>query len=460
MNKRLFVGQLLIVSCLLFVACFLLLTNKAEAKVLLPNGAGTYSNWLNNGGGVGTFDKVNEYPNNDGDTAFNNVSTEGTAQSYNFQDNSDSGSIRGIRAVAYAKINGTNPEYLRLFLYNSANGIADAPDACTTINNSLYTQCSYYWSAKPSAWGGGGWSVSDLTGLQAGFRTEANGTWDNDEHRVTQFYLDVDFKTETKKAKYYVEQQLVAVNGVSDNSFTFGIADPIDAVQSAFIEIGGIAQPVGNVSLEVKVDDSASTPAPGSYDKTYVINATGRPTSFKINHDVTDYLKQFVNSAGSYTRYLHLKTDNNIYLLRAKLIITYTYIIPPAVAGAYRAKAELTSAVFDTGVTEGVAYNSVMWKGSLGSPNQGKVRIKIATSNSDAGPWTYIGPASGCSGSDGGDSDWFVIAPDTPTEIKCFSSHNNKQFFRYKIQLCSASGCDVSGNGNPEVTDVIISWSP
>ena len=165
--------------------------------------------------------------------------------------------------------------------------------------------------------------------------------------------------------------------------------------------------------------------------------------------DVTDYFKQFVNSSGSYTRYLHFKTDNNIYLLHAKLVITYTYIVPPAVAGAYRAKAELTSAVFDTGVADGVAYNSVMWKGTL---NSGKVRFQIATSDTET-VTDFVGP--NCT-----NGTWYDIDTNAPTEIKCFSVHNNKRYFKYKIQLCSASGCDVSGNGNPEVTDVIISWSP
>lgn len=258
-------------------------------------------------------------------------------------------------------------------------------------------------------------------------------------------------------------QKLVEVNGTSDNDFSFAIADPIDEVRSAFIEIGGVAQPIANVNLDVKVDESASTP--GAYDKTYAINASGRPTSFKIIHDVTDYFKQFVNSSGSYTRYLHLKTNNNIYLLHAKLVITYTYIIPPTVAGEYRAKAELTSSVFDTG-SEGAAYNSITWKGSQ---NAGKVRFQLATSecpNAETNPpscttpgsWNFIG------GENCDSSSWYDVNADAPTEspaeIKCFSNHNNKRYFRYKIQLCSASNCLDSGNGHPEVQDVIISWSP
>jgi hypothetical protein len=434
----------LVIGCLLFVSGYLLFVDRAEAKVLLPNASGDYSLWMNDGGGAGTYNKVNEYPNNDGDSGYNTISLNDTKQMYNFADNSDSGTVRGVRVVFYAKVNGINVEYIRPLL---KAGSESAGDNCTTINNSSYTQCSHYWSTKP---GGGSWSVSDLTNLQAGFETQANGAWNSDEHKVTQLYVDVDFKTETKKTKYHIVQKLVAVNGTSDDPFSFSIADPVDAVQSAFLEIGGVAQPVANVNLDVKVDDNSATP--GTYDKTYAINASGRPTNFKVVHDVTDYFKQFVNSAGTYNRYLHLKTDNNIYLLHAKLVITYTYIIPPPVVGAYRAKAELTSSVFDSGVTDGAAYNSILWKGSLGSPNPGKVRIQIATSNTET--------VTDFKGSDCTSNSWYEIDPNTSTEIKCFSSHNNKRYFKYKIQLCSASNCTDSGNGNPEVTDVIISWSP
>lgn len=131
--------------------------------------------------------------------------------------------------------------------------------------------------------------------------------------------------------------------------------------------------------------------------------------------------------------------------------------------GGYLAIGELTSVVFDSGVTDGVAYNSVMWKGVLGSPsqNQGKVRIKIATSNSDVGPWDYRGPeGGGCSTLIVGDSNWYVANPNTPLEIGCFDYHNNKKYFRYKVQICSSSDCSTPGNYTPEVQDVVMSWSP
>ncbi len=424
--------------CLLFVVSF----NSADAKILLPNAVGFYSQW------GGLYTDVDEYPNNDGDATYNYVSTENALQSYNFQDSSDSGTIDGVRVIFYAKVNGADLEYIRPFL--RINGSDYFGDNCATINNSSYTQCSYYWSLNP--YNTSGWSVSDLTNLEAGVKTIANGTWDNSEHRVSQIYIDVDFKVTTKKTKYFVVQKLVETYGATNDAFTFSIADSLNSVQSAFIEIRGIATPVASVNLGVKVDDSASTP--GVYDKTYTINATGRPTLFKINHDVTDYFKSFVTGGGSYERYIHLNSNNNIYLLNARLVLTYTWIIPPSAAGAYRAKTEVISSIFDTtGSTDGPSYNSVMWKGNL---NSGKVKIQIATSDSDTGPWN----SSDYKGSDCSSNSWYEINADTPTEIKCPSNHDNKRYFRYKIQLCSSNDCTTSGGGHPEVNDVIISWSP
>jgi hypothetical protein len=130
---------------------------------------------------------------------------------------------------------------------------------------------------------------------------------------------------------------------------------------------------------------------------------------------------------------------------------------PKAILASGLVSGTLTSSVFDTGVANGAAYNSITWIGALLG---GKVRLKIATSNSPSGPWDYRGSSSGCALTDTGDSDWFVINTDTPTEIKCFSNHNNKRYYRYRIQLCAASDCVSSGSGTPRVDDVIISWAP
>ncbi|MBI2984811.1 MAG: hypothetical protein HYY50_04270 [Candidatus Kerfeldbacteria bacterium] len=124
----------------------------------------------------------------------------------------------------------------------------------------------------------------------------------------------------------------------------------------------------------------------------------------------------------------------------------------------------LTSAVFDTQVTDGAAYNSVMWQGAAGT---GTVRFQLATSNcpngktnppacDDAGTWNFCAVSSGptCVS-----TDWYnAPSPNTPVTLS-YSEHNNYRYFRYKIQLCS-NDCTSSGSNYPRVDDIIVNWSP
>ena len=145
--------------------------------------------------------------------------------------------------------------------------------------------------------------------------------------------------------------------------------------------------------------------------------------------------------------------------LGVEITVSHRYK-PPTCGGTYPATGELISMVFDTGVADGATYNSILWKGSLGTGGTGKVRLKIATSNSDAGPWEYRGPETTCSTNTTSDSDWYVAAADAPLEIGCYSYHNNKRYFRYQVQICSSSDCSTGGQYTPTVTDAVVSWSP
>lgn len=119
------------------------------------------------------------------------------------------------------------------------------------------------------------------------------------------------------------------------------------------------------------------------------------------------------------------------------------------------AKGTLTSSVFDTTANStSIGYNSIMWKGTAGT---GKVRFQLAASSSATGPWNYYG------GSTCGALDWFdTTGPDSPVELKgtsCVSNWNNKRYFRYKVQVCSASDCTSQGATSPVVNSIIVNWS-
>lgn len=130
----------------------------------------------------------------------------------------------------------------------------------------------------------------------------------------------------------------------------------------------------------------------------------------------------------------------------------YTRYARATVAG-YSATGTLESSTFDTGITDGAAYNSILWTGAL---NSGKVKLQIATSNSSSGPWNYAGPGASCD-----TSTFYEPAAGTPSEIDlACSGIQNKRYFRYKVTLCSASDCSSSGSNTPQVDDVIVNWSP
>ncbi|HZX00890.1 MAG TPA: hypothetical protein VFE87_00625 [Candidatus Paceibacterota bacterium] len=119
----------------------------------------------------------------------------------------------------------------------------------------------------------------------------------------------------------------------------------------------------------------------------------------------------------------------------------------------------LTSSTYDTGFTKGVNYNSLMWKGSLGTGGVNYVTFQFAASNcpngktnpptcSDTGTWTYLGPG----GSTG--TVYTTSGPNSPVPLNSTYS-KSMRYYRYKVILQRA----VTAT-SPVVDDVIVNWSP
>jgi hypothetical protein len=106
----------------------------------------------------------------------------------------------------------------------------------------------------------------------------------------------------------------------------------------------------------------------------------------------------------------------------------------------------LDSTIFDTGFTNGVQLNSVIWQGS--EPSSTDVRIQLATSNSSSGPWNYIG-------SDGSAATYYSPAPGVPAMVTA-QYHTNYRYFRYRLIMLS----DSSQTATPQVDSVSIVYSP
>lgn len=108
--------------------------------------------------------------------------------------------------------------------------------------------------------------------------------------------------------------------------------------------------------------------------------------------------------------------------------------------------ASLISSVFDTGAANGVNFSAIIYQGT--KPSGTNVRFQFASSNSDSGPWTYMG-------TDGSASTYYAPSgPDIP-ELFIYAQHANKRYFRYKIFLES----DQTQTITPTVTDVTVIWN-
>lgn len=448
------------------IVFYFVFVDSAKAEILWPDGAGNWSEWQNTGGaGAGVFGELDDYPAPDDDTTYNKIGTALAKQSYSLLNtNKTTGTIRNIKIWMRAKSAGTADNIKVFFRIGGAGGTDYFSDPIAMTTG--YVDYYFQWNTNPQTTTA--WTIGDLNSLEAGFRLEGGTS----EHRVTMIYAQVEYDSEIKTSKYHVTQKLTPINDGQkiNDEFNFYIADDLDEVKDAYIEIKGLSMPHNPLYIDVSVDESGgSFPIGSPRLKTYTIDATGRVMPIKLIYDATDYFKTFVTGPGNYSRYFNLKvTGDSVYVLNAKLILTYSWVKQPPVTGAYKPYGDLVSSTFDTGSTSGAAYNSILWKGEIAQPVGTKVKFQLAVSgcqngatNSptcNSGAWgsgsNFIG------GSDCDSNNWWEPVRNEPTETKCYSQLNNKRYFRYKIRLCSSDDCATSGNATPQVDDVVINFSP
>lgn len=260
-----------------------------------------------------------------------------------------------------------------------------------------------------------------------------------------------------KTIENFVGNSESAITSQADSQFSIYVGNNISGVsspiKSAYFVVSGIYTSSGSPAINFKINSDAGS------SQTFSLPDVGTtPTPFEIVYkDATGIISPVTSGEYAYTLSA-TPSGATIYGLGEKLVLTYQY--KPNCTAGWPATGELTSAVFDsTASADGPAFNSIMWKGNLGGPlqDQGKVRFQVAASDSSSGPWSYIG-------SDGvscGTNYWYDPgAPNTPIELKCPSYFNNHRYFKYKVQLCSASDCVSAGNYTPTVTDVVLNWAP
>src|SRR3989344_4516548 len=136
------------------------------------------------------------------------------------------------------------------------------------------------------------------------------------------------------------------------------------------------------------------------------------------------------------------------------------YNIPPGSSGW------LISSTFDTGFSNGVKINAILWQGTLGGGSPNYVRFQIASSNCtngasnaptcSSGGWGIPVEGDGAFiGSDGTASTYYSPSDANVSYVIPTDQHNNKRYFRYKVELYRNAALS-----SPEVEDVVINWSP
>jgi hypothetical protein len=256
-----------------------------------------------------------------------------------------------------------------------------------------------------------------------------------------------------KTTEYYVYDSDVALSSSASHDFPVYIGDNISQVsapiKSAYFKISGTYTGGGSVNLTLNSGNSQTFALPS-------VGAT--PTYFELLYaDTSSVINP--SSAGNYSYNLGL-TPSGATIYGAGVILDLTYQYAPASCAGMPATGELTSVIFDTIGPDAMkpAYNSIMWQGTFNGGN-GRVRFQLATADSSSGPWNYFGSSDNGITCDSG--YWYdPVTPDTPIEITCAAAyHNNQRYFRYKVQLCS-DDCTKPGDISPQVTGVIVNWSP
>ncbi len=175
---------------------------------------------------------------------------------------------------------------------------------------------------------------------------------------------------------------------------------------------------------------------------------------------IIGYVTHYVNQTNTFTDWSGAATEgavmqpNNSYSSKSGLDTT---TVTGSITGTVTT-GSLISSTYDTGFTKGANYNSLMWKGALGTGGVNSVYFQFAASNCsngatndptcNTGAWTYLGPGGLTT------SYYTTSGPNSPVPLNSTYS-KGMRYYRYKIFL-QKDGTSTS----PRVDDVVVNWSP
>jgi len=176
-------------------------------------------------------------------------------------------------------------------------------------------------------------------------------------------------------------------------------------------------------------------------------------TGFKIERDTSSPPSTVIaTTAQSATSYNDGNLyENTIYYYRVRaynansgVYSEYTDICSTTTP-IYVPTGNMTSSIFDSGFTNGVVFNYLLWKGT--QPSGSSVLFHFASSNSTS-TLSFIGP-------DGTSVTYYQSSGSNMAMDISARYHNNHRYFQYKVYI-SPNG----SNESPQITDVVIGYSP
>lgn len=161
-------------------------SNTSGTLVLYPNGTGFYNSW--NTTASSGWQAVDEPKGSPNDNDYVYINLDSMSMTFALTDPSQSGTINKVRLTLRAhQIGGSELLAPRIRISSStyeSSGVLVDPLSPTTYSNIAE------WSNNPGT--GQAWTWSEVTGLEAGFRSVKQGGWTG-QMNVYQLYVEVDY---------------------------------------------------------------------------------------------------------------------------------------------------------------------------------------------------------------------------------------------------------------------------
>lgn len=295
-------------------------------------------------------------------------------------------------------------------------------------------------------------SPTNLTAtVSATSTTQINLTWTDNSDNEDEFRLE----RKTGSSGTYTQIVSVATNttayantGVSDGTIYYYRARACNAVACS-----SYSNEASVTTVLVAPTNLICTPISSSQiNLSWTDNSTSE-TGFKIERDISSPPSTVIFTTGqNAVAYSDENlSENTLYYYRVRAYNSasgvysgYTSICSTSTP-IYVPTGNLTSSIFDTGSTNGVAFNSIVWKGT--QPSDSHVLFQFA-SNSTTTSFNFIGP--------NGTSATYYQASGANMAMNISTRyHNNHRYFRYKVYIYP----NLS-NQSPQITDIIIGYSP